>query len=198
MYLPGHLICALRRSGLVLIALAIAGCASTSNISGATFPTRTALTTFSLEGRFSLHQQNKNASGKISWRHSGQNNALLLSSPLGQGIAEITTNENGARLTTQDGQTYTAINTETLTQQVLGYALPLTRLADWVRARGGAGGTAERDAHGRILRWRHEGWTIDYSYESDAAQAPPSRIFAEQAGGIELRLRIDEWNSLLP
>ena len=63
MYLPGHLICALRRSGLVLIALAIAGCASTSNISGATFPTRTALTTFSLEGRFSLHQQNKNASG---------------------------------------------------------------------------------------------------------------------------------------
>ena len=76
MYLPGHLISALLRSALLLIALASTGCASTSNITDETFPTRTALTAFSLEGRFSLRQQNKNASGKLSWRHSGQNNTL--------------------------------------------------------------------------------------------------------------------------
>lgn len=196
MYLPGHLICALRRSGLVLIALAIAGCASTSNISGATFPTRTALTTFSLEGRFSLHQQNKNASGKISWRHSGQNNALLLSSPLGQGIAEITTNENGARLTTQDGQTYTAINTETLTQQVLGYPLPLAQLTNWVRGQRTKDESAQLDAFGRLLQLRHEGWRIDYGYPTDDPQAPPNRIFAESTDELDLRLLIDEWSNL--
>ncbi len=176
---------------------ALAACASVSQAPEA-LPARDDLAAFALEGRFSLRHQDKNYSGRLSWRHSAAGNEVLLSSPFGQGMAEITSNDQGARLTTNDGKVYSAPDSEALTQQVLGYALPLTRLADWVRARGGAGGTAERDAHGRILRWHHEGWTIDYSYESDAAQAPPSRIFAEQAGGIELRLRIDEWNSLLP
>ena len=196
MYLPGHLICALRRSGLVLIALAIAGCASTSNITDETFPTRTALTAFSLEGRFSLRQQNKNASGKLSWRHSGQNNTLLLSSPLGQGIAEITTNDSGARLTTQDGQTYSAVNVETLTQQALGYPLPLAQLTNWVRGQRTKDEKAQLDAFGRLLQLRHEGWRIDYGYPSKDPQAPPNRIFAESADGLDLRLLIDEWNNL--
>ena len=176
---------------------ALAACASVSQAPEA-LPARDDLAAFALEGRFSLRHQDKNYSGRLSWRHSAAGNEVLLSSPFGQGMAEITSNDQGARLTTNDGKVYSAPDSEALTQQVLGYALPLTRLADWVRARGGAGGAAERDVHGRILRWHHEGWTIDYSYESDAAQAPPSRIFAEQAGGIELRLRIDEWNSLLP
>ena len=140
--------------------------------------------------------QNKNASGKISWRHSGQNNALLLSSPLGQGIAEITTNENGARLTTQDGQTYTAINTETLTQQVLGYPLPLAQLTNWVRGQRTKDESAQLDAFGRLLQLRHEGWRIDYGYPTDDPQAPPNRIFAESTDELDLRLLIDEWSSL--
>ena len=48
---------------------------------------------------------------------------------------------------------------------------------------------------GRPLRLRHEDWLIDYGYASDDPQAPPDRIFAVRAGGFELRLRIDEWNS---
>ena len=196
MYLPGHLISALLRSALLLIALASTGCASTSNITDETFPTRTALTAFSLEGRFSLRQQNKNASGKLSWRHSGQNNTLLLSSPLGQGIAEITTNDSGARLTTQDGQTYSAVNVETLTQQALGYPLPLAQLTNWVRGQRTKDENAQLDAFGRLLQLRHEGCRIDYGYPSKDPQAPPNRIFAESADGLDLRLLIDEWNNL--
>ena len=33
-------------------------------------------------------------------------------------------------------------------------------------------------------------------YDGDDPLAPPNRIFAERTGGIELRLRIDEWSSL--
>ena len=182
--------------GAVLLALNLGGCASTAKTGGETSPTRNALTAFSLEGRFSLRQQNKNASGKLSWKHSGQNNALLLSSPLGQGIAEITSDKNGARLTTQDGQTYTASDVESLTQQVLDYRLPLRQLTDWVRGKSAAGEIARLDAFGRLLQLRHEGWRIDYGYPSDDPHAPPNRIFAENADGLELRLLVDEWNSL--
>ena len=175
----------------------LAGCAALRTSPGAP-PPREALTSFSLEGRFSLRHEDKNYSGRLSWRHSGAHNELLLSSPFGQGMAEITTSDRGARLTTNDGKVYAAADAETLTRQVLGYPLPLASLTDWVRGRNLADGLAERDAYGRPLRLQHEDWKIDYAYDSDDAQAPPSRIFAERSGGLELRLRIDEWNSLAP
>lgn len=195
------LITALRRVVLPLtsalaLTLALAGCASAPGSAERTIPTRDSLTAFSLEGRFSLRHENKNYSGKLSWLHSGANNTLLLSSPLGQGIAEIATNESGAQLTAQDGQTYTAVDAETLTRQVLGYPLPLAQLTDWVRGRRSKEDSAQLDAFGRLQQLRHQGWRIDYGYASEDPQAPPNRLFAENADGLDLRLLIDEWSSL--
>ena len=179
-------------------AVLISGCASLPSSPPSPPPAREALDAFSLEGRFSLRHENKNYSGKLSWRHQGADNTLLLSSPFGQGMAEIATSENGAQLTTSDGKLYTAADTETLTQQVLGYPLPLTQLTDWVRGRDDAPGLSERDAFGRPLRLSHQDWRIEYGYEGDDPAAAPSRIFAERTGGLELRLKIDEWTSLTP
>lgn len=182
---------------LFLGALLLGGCANLP-LSSSTTPTRDALLVFTLEGRFSLRHEDKSYSGRLSWRHEGINNELLLSSPFGQGIAEIVTSESGARLKSSDGRVYEASDAETLTRQVLGYPLPLDQLTDWVRGWSAAAGISERDALGRPLRLRHEDWLIDYGYASDDPQAPPDRIFAERAGGFELRLRIDEWNSTSP
>lgn len=184
-----------RNAGLLGLVLFVGGCASLSS-SPVAVPPRDALAAFSLEGRFSLRHEDKNYSGRLSWRHDRENNTLLLASPFGQGMAEITTGTSGARLTTSDGKSYEAPDTETLTTRVLGYPLPLAQLTDWVRGRKSSAGVAELDSYGRPLRLRHEGWNIDYGYDGDDPQAPPNRIFAERAGGLELRLRIDEWTSL--
>ena len=186
-----------RSLGLILGVLLLGGCANLPS-SPSTEPPRDALLAFTLEARFSLRHQDKSYSGRLSWRHDGMNNELLLSSPLGQGMAEILTSESGARLKSSDGKVYEASDAETLTRQVLGYPLPLDQLTDWVRGLGATAGISERDALGRPLRLHHEDWLIDYGYSSDDPQAPPDRIFAERAGGFELRLRIDEWNSLSP
>ncbi len=183
-----------RIAGLLVAVFLLAACATSTSSPDAAAPQRDSLTDFALEGRFSLRQEDKNYSGRLSWRHAGLINTLLLASPFGQGMAEITTSASGARLKSSDGKVYAAIDTETLTKQVLGYTLPLTQLADWVRGRA-SGGALELDGQGRPLRLRHQGWRIDYDYESDDPQALPSRIFAEGADGLELRLRIDEWNS---
>ena len=158
-------------------------------------PARDTLADFALEGRFSLRHHEQNYSGRLSWRHVGMDNELLLSSPFGQGMAEIITSSSGARLTMSDGKVYEATEAEALTRQVLGYPLPLTQLTDWVRGRTDSE-NVERDALGRLQRLQHDAWSIDYAYENDDLQAPPSRIFAEGAGGTELRLRIDQWQSL--
>ena len=179
-------------------ALLVSGCAVVPSSPGSVgVAQREALDDFSLEGRFSLRHEEKNYSGRLSWRHSGADNELLLASPFGQGLAQITTSERGAQLTMSDGQVYAAADSEALTREVLGYPLPLARLTDWVRGRA-ASGELELDGSGRPLLLRHDGWRIDYDYASDDAQAPPSRIVALRDDGAELRLRIDEWVALQP
>ena len=188
--------CACRKAGLFLGVLLLAGCAAQRVAPDSASPTRDALSAFSIEGRFSLHQEDKNYSGRLSWRHQGANNALMLSSPFGQGIAEIATGESGAQLTTSDGKKYSAVDAETLTTQVLGYPLPLARLTDWVRGRGAPSAASEVDTLGRLRHLRHDDWRIDFDYASDDPQAPPSALFARRGDGLELRLRIDEWTPL--
>ena len=177
-----------------IVALLLSGCASTPPHTGPV-PTRETLENFALEGRFSLRQEAQNHAGRLNWRHVGQHDEVLLSSPLGQGMAEISSTPRGARLTLSDGKIHEAPDVETLTREVLAYPLPLGRLADWVRARAGSG-ESERDNQGRLSHLHHEGWHIDYAYDNEDPQALPMRIIAVRDGELELRLRIDSWNPL--
>lgn len=185
-----------RATRLLFGAVLLAGCSSLTQVPDAGPVSRSQLASFTLDGRFSLNQGDTNYSGRLSWRHENVRNVLLISSPLGQGIAEISTDASGARLVTADGQQRFAANAELLTQEVLGYPLPITRLTEWVRGQRHADDRSEVDEHGRAIRLRHEGWSVNYGYASDDPDAPPDRIFAESAGGLKLRLRIDEWGGL--
>ena len=145
----------------------------------------------------SLRNENKSYSGRLSWRHDLEGDRVLLSSPLGQGMAEIASDAEGAHLTASDGQIYSAADTETLTRDVLGYPLPLAQMSDWVRATLRDAEESTIDEFGRPLSQRVAMWRIEYGYENDDAGAVPNRIFAERVGGgLELRLRIDEWTRL--
>ena len=147
---------------------------------------------FVIEGRFSLRHEDKNYSGRLHWRHQGENNDLLLSSPFGQGLARITTNARGAYLTHSDGTVTVAASIEALTQTVLGMPLPLSRLVQWIRGIPPEG-VSEFDGAGRLSRLHHEAWRIQYAYDDDDPASLPRRIIAEHAGGDELRLRIESW-----
>jgi outer membrane lipoprotein LolB len=149
-------------------------------------------TDFALEGRFSFRHEDSNYYGRLSWRRAGAMNSILLSSSFGQGMAEMTTDEHGARLVLGDGKAHEADKAEALTFRLLGYPLSIERLAEWIQGRN-SGGDADVDAFGRLRRLRHEGWIVDYDYDSDDARAAPARIVAVRADeSVELRLRIDE------
>lgn len=151
------------------------------------------LQAFALAGRFSVRQEGKNYPGRLHWRHDGDRDELLLSSPFGQGLAEIVSDAGGARLATSDGSSYTAETADELLQSILAYPLPLSKLLDWLRGHHPDGGDLARDSLGRPLSLRHEDWRIDYEYDSDDPQALPGRLFVEHESGFALRLRIEEW-----
>jgi outer membrane lipoprotein LolB len=150
---------------------------------------------FTLDGRFSLRQDQRSTSGRLSWTHTPASEVILLASPFGQGVAEIKVTPASATLTSSDGATYEEVDAETLTGRVLGYGLPVSSLVDWVRARPGDAEVMLRDSGGRPLRLKQGFWIVEYEYEVDDAVLP-ARIVVQHAGEFELRLRIDEWADL--
>lgn len=188
-------------------ALLLAGCASLAPTPDTTTQARPSVSGgFVLDGRFSLTQRaamqaEQRHSGRLHWKYvpgTPASSKILLSSPLGQGIAEIVQDAHGARLTTAEGKALAAPDAETLTREALGYALPLAQLANWVRAHPpepSIPGSVEahRDELGRLTRLRLEEWLIDYEYADANPHALPRRIHALRPEAFELRLIVDAW-----
>ena len=150
---------------------------------------------FYLSGRVSVKYGAEAASGRIAWQHDSSSDDLLFSSPLGQGVAHVVWRDAVATLTTSDQKVHQASDVETLTEQVLGWRLPLAGMPDWVRGRVAAGAPAQTqmDASQRLAERRQFGWLVeflDYAGENGL----PSRLRLSH-GDMELRLVIDQWRS---
>ena len=180
----------MRRAGWQLQAAAT--CLLLAACAGAEFLLPASDLEFELSGRIAVKYRDDAGVGNVSWRHSPQGDEMLLTSPLGQGLARLVRAGGEITLTTQEGRDFRAADAETLTEQVLGFRLPLAGLADWVRARPApspAPSALRRDAEGRLAELAQSGWTIEYqAYEG----ARPSRLRLTYPG-LELRLAISEW-----
>lgn len=179
-----------------LWALFLGGCAglSPSPVHDAAL-TRDALEFFTLEARFALRHDARSYSGLLSWRHLPARDEMLLASPLGQGLAEIISDADGARLKGSDGKLHLAADVAALTEPLLGFPLPLERLSAWVRGRGSDAGRVQADAGGRPSTLAEDGWLITYTYADDNPQALPASLLVERQNVLELRLRIDDWSA---
>lgn len=146
---------------------------------------------FELAGRLAARQAGESFSGNVTWRHAPGADEMLFSTPLGQGVARIVREGEAVTLSTAEPREYRAADAESLTEQVLGFRLPLAGLADWVRARPAKGAPfdAARDPDGRLQRLQQNGWTIEYqAFENER----PARLRLTYPG-IELRLAISQW-----
>jgi outer membrane lipoprotein LolB len=151
---------------------------------------------FAIEGRVSVRYGEESVSGRIAWTHTPDRDDLRLASPLGNQLAGIVRDARGVTLTDSDQARFDAADVETLTEQRLGWRLPLGGLIDWIRARSGSGGEAQRDGAGRLIRLREAGWNIEFAYADDTARRPRRLIMSHGREGqpLEIRLAIDNWN----
>ena len=147
---------------------------------------------FELNGRIATRYREEAASGNVAWRHSRDSDELLITTPVGSSVARIVRNGNEVVLTTSEPRDYRANDAEALTEQVLGFRIPLAGLTDWVRGRVVEGSHANvvRDSQGRISKLEQNGWQVEY--QEFGADGLPSRMKLNYPG-IELRLAIHEW-----
>ena len=132
---------------------------------------------FELTGRLAASTRTEAFTGNLNWRHARSADELLISTPLGQGVARILRQGDAVVLATADRREYRAADAESLTERVLGFRLPLAGLADWVRGKPSPA-------------LEERGWKIEYQ-EFDGARRPIRMRFTYP--GVELRLAITEW-----
>ena len=82
---------------------------------------------FELSGRLAARQGEEAFTGNLSWRHAGSVDELLVTSPLGQGVARIVRKGDSVVLTTAEPREYRAPDVESLTEQALGFRRLLER-----------------------------------------------------------------------
>ncbi len=178
---------------IVLLSLLLTACASTPTVlkrpAAVDAP-------FAFNGRIVIIQPERRDSAGLRWTHDAASDEVLLLAPLGQAVARITSNAQGVTLEAE-GETHAAQDAETLTQELLGWQLPLSGLRYWVAALPAPGGEfrSEQDAQGRMAVLYQRGWIIHYTrYADEGRDALPLRLSLQRAG-MEVRVLIDEWEA---
>ena len=152
--------------------------------------------------RFRQYGRDEALHGSFAWQQRPGRTQLTLSSPLGQTIAQIAILPDGATLTQSGQPPLAASDADALTEQALGWPLPVSGLRDWlqghVQERGGRTLVATaQDQNTDIVT--ADGWRIRYAAWDDSAAPRPRRIdlnrTTEQAGEVALRLVIDSYEA---
>ena len=133
---------------------------------------------FQLAGRLGARYGTEAFTGTVTWRHARTGDEMLISTPTGQGVAQIIRQGEQVLLKTAEPKEYRANDVEDLTERVLGFRVPLAGLADWVQGRP----SPELESRG---------WKIDVQ-ERDPQQRPTRLRMTYQ--GIELRFIVTQWN----
>jgi outer membrane lipoprotein LolB len=151
--------------------MALAGCAG--NLPQPPRSSVQHLSAFALAGRLAIRQGEQQYYVSVDWRHDAQRDELLLTTPLGQGIAELIRDVDGARLRLADRREFSASDWDTLAEQVFGFRLPLEAATHWLLGKEAAA------AGWRMAVVAHSaGRPVDLEFERD---------------DIHVRLKIDEW-----
>lgn len=186
------------RALCVAATLALVGCATAPGFEGLDAGG------FHLSGRVAVRWADETASGHLVWRHTAATDDLVISTPLGQGVARLERRDGHYVLQAQDGQRHEADDPEALTEQVLGWRLPLQGLPYWVNGRPlpgvpaqadyeeGPDGAAEGRATARLKTLHQSGWLIEYlGYDEVFARPVRLRLVRDD---LDIRLAIDAWH----
>ena len=153
----------------------------------------TALDHFKLAGRISVSANGTNSYGNFEWQRVATQDTLALTTPLGQTVALIQRDASGITLTANT-QTRHAENVEQLTEDMLGWPLPLDNLSWWISGTPAPNSPSQMRAQG----FEQNGWQIDYrQWQSGPSGVRPGVVMLERAN-LSIRIAINNWEQQIP
>ncbi|WP_293765721.1 lipoprotein insertase outer membrane protein LolB [uncultured Aquitalea sp.] len=175
-------------AGLLSLAL-LSGCATETVFRPTPSPTAVADKPFAVSGRLSVNADGKGHVANFEWTHQPAADQLSVNSPLGNTVARLERTDAGVTLQA-DGKTWQAGDVEQLTEQVLGWRLPMSNLAWWIRGLPAPGAEFSHAADGSLLQ---QGWQIRFVSDADAVGEYPKRV-EMQRDKLTIRLVPQVWH----
>ncbi len=152
---------------------------------------------FNILGRIAIQDENQSFSGSFRWQHLAASDEILLFTPLGQAVAEISKDHEGVRLITSKLEAFYANDVESLTEEILGWRLPLNGLQFWIQGMHSPANASQKDFDNKnqIIAIRQDGWHIHYqsftTAQPNAAALP--RVLNLVYQKLKIRLVVDDW-----
>lgn len=175
-------------SGLILVlSLALTGCATREAVFMPA-ATQSADQPFAVSGRLSVNLDGKGHVANFDWRHQPERDQLAINSPLGNTVAEVIRDAGGVTLLA-DGKAWQAADVESLTEKTLGWPLPLSGLAWWIRGMPVPGEASEVRPDGELLQ---QGWRIRFVREAESGERYPKRVDLAR-DGLTVRVVTRDW-----
>lgn len=177
-----------------MLCAVLAACTTIPTLTGVKYDRSKRLSFYALdpwefEGRLALRSASGSENPSISWRHQGDEDALRLSGPLGQGAVAIRIYGGHIEIDRGDGEMEVSDRPDDLIEARVGFPVPLTALRYWVLGLPEAGQYYEADAEG----FRQSGWIVHYpQWMSVGADEMPRKITVQNAD-LKLKLIIDQW-----
>lgn len=186
-----------RRLSLLVLAAALAGCATTSSNVATVGAYRD---TIDLDGRLSVNYQKdgklESLTVNFDWTQRPGRVDVTIASPLGQTLATIEVTPQSATLTQAGRAPVVEADIDSLSQRTLGWPLPVSGLRDWMQGYAvDAQGQRFSASPARNEVVTKDGWRLRFIAWQDpnAAQPAPRIIHASRAavGDIQdLEIRI--------
>lgn len=152
---------------------------------------------FNILGRISIQDKSQSFSGSFRWQHLTASDEILLFTPLGQAVAEIMKDHEGVRLITSKLEAFYATDVESLTEEILGWRLPLDGLQYWIQGTHSPLTAAEKDLDRKdqVITIRQDGWHIHYSSFTPAqlSSLMLPRVINLFYDNLRIRLVVDNW-----
>jgi outer membrane lipoprotein LolB len=181
--------------GIGMLGILLAGCGNQSTKPDLPVrPARETISRFGLDGRMAISQAGRSNTLRITWEHTPASDLIGFASPLGNQLAELQRDAQGARWTSADGERREAGSADQLMARLTETPVPLDSLALWVLGRvGSQAEVIQRDPFGRLLIAVEQAWTVRItSYENDSVNALPATLEAERPG-LRVKLAIEAW-----
>lgn len=175
----------------VLLALALAGCAT----SPATAPDRLYTGRFSVVA--STGDKRETVSGRFNVEVRGNRQRIDLATPLGTTVARIEVGPDGARASGPGVDEVRGPDADALTEQMLGWRLPVSGMSDWIEGRPAPGRPARVEREGtRPVLIEQDGWLVRLSEVFPVSGRPRLMVLERPASplapGVILRLIVDD------
>ncbi len=156
----------------------------------------TAAEGWALKGRLAVNDGEEGGSGHLSWQQYGQASSMNFHGAFGRGAWQLNADENGAVLEWADGEVHRADTVGELIEQWLGWTIPVSALAWWVRGLTAPGDWDLRqlNAQGNLEKLSQLGWNIEYGQYRDAGRVSMPVKLTARRQSYTVKFAIQDWD----